>query len=660
MSNSYKNVGNLGSEAQFTKGVAGETEFSHVSPSCYVNTTFNGGDIVPIYCGEILPHETISAKCDFVLRQTTLLTPTMGELIVEFFSFFVPNRVVNTSTPYVFGENPNSSWTANEVSFAPLYGQSLGGNTPPVQIPVQSVADYYGFPTQRSIPAAVLQQCNDLKFRGYVEIYNEYFRDQNYQPPIPYSKLNIYEGFLDQSNTTVSVDGFRFTASTVRDTNSLVKNDQPADGSYPFGAAKQAVYGNIKIPVDDLAVNGMRLPSFNGASSFNALGPCLKANKLHDYFTSVLPSPQKGPRVLIPVSFDSNSTLGSQYVDVFSHSYNATSAAIQARVAALRAKGATGDTYFRTVGVPSQADDLGYLTVPLASPVPPSITGNLTLESSYSPGRAPSSYGLAWNISDLEGSNISIDEFRMAAAVQQVYEQLARTGSRYREYVRSFFGLDVDNPFDDVPTYLGKIRRALDVYQTAQTSESSAGSTPQGNLAGFGYTNSSGELFAPYTAYENGYLHIFAVVRHKNVYSTLLTRDNFRRNMLDFYQPPLANISEQPVYLREINPFVAGSNSQPFGYQEAWAEYRFEPDRVTGYMRPGIDGSLAVWNYADPVNYTLTIATGDWLKSNTSEVVDRTVAITSANAPQFRLQMRIDFEKDLPMPTYSVPGLDII
>ena len=255
--------------------------------------------------------------------------------------------------------------------------------------------------------------------------------------------------------------------------------------------------------------------------------------------------------------------------------------------------------------------------------------------------------------------SIPIEDIRMSAALQQVYEILGRGGSRYTEYINSFFGLDIDNPFDDIPTYLGHFRNELDLFQTAQTSASPQGvGTAQGNLAAFGYTAKSGKLFN-YTFKEHGYIHIFAVVRQKNTYCSLLSRDNFRMSMMDYYQYPLANITEQPVFTREINPFLTTTDGV-FGYQEAWAEYRMIPDRVSGYMRPGVDLTLANWNYADEFDGALTIANGDWIQSNARVVVERTTAAQDLDLPQFKGQFFFSIKMERPMPTYSVAGLDII
>ena len=204
------------SSTRFTKAPMGEIQFSKFYGQPTHTTTFNGGDLVPIYCSEVLPHDTWSMSVDEVIRQATLQVPTMDKSIIDIFAYFVPNRVVNKSWVNVMGENTSSSWTAEPVSLAPLVDLDAAGRFDGVMqhIPVGSVADYYGFPTQQPIPIAVLESCHDLKFRGYLEIYNNYFRDQNYQPPVPYSKLNVYNGFLDGQTGSIDSLPIPFTGAS--------------------------------------------------------------------------------------------------------------------------------------------------------------------------------------------------------------------------------------------------------------------------------------------------------------------------------------------------------------------------------------------------------------------------------------------------------------
>lgn len=630
MSNNRFNQGRKVASARFARGIQNEVEKSRFRVPFTHWTAFNAGDIVPVKCIEMVPNETYDFDLTAIIRQTTARTPTMGQLQARIYAFFVPNRVVNQSWVNVQGENSSGSWTAPEVQLAPLW-QRQGSPTvsDEVQIPVGSVADFYGLPTQAPLSGSLLSQMHDLKFRGYLAIYNEYFRDQNYQPPIPFSKLNVYQGFLARENSLVSFGNQSPTASL------SVTSTVPSDGSYPLGAIKKAVYGEgygeNGYPNDNNAgaYGAMSVPSRYLA--WSALSKPLRANKMHDYFTSVLPDSQKGKSVSASVRYLNKVALVEP----------------SAAALALGSDPATPALY-SVFGTDAPSLKNIYLNNQNAAAEPVVDFASVARQATYPVNLGVSTSGLS--------ATVGIPELRMSAAIQQYYEQLARSGSRYRSIVDSIFGLDVDNPFKDIPHLINYYDIDLDLYQTAQTS--ATGETPQGNLAAFGYTNERRHLLH-YTALEHGYLHILCVVRQKNVYSSAVSRDWFRVGQLDYYQPILSNISEQPVYTREINPF--GSVSQVFGYQEAWYEYRVIPDSVSGYMRKGISGSLGdYWTYADEFDSSIKIATGEWLKSNAREVVDNTIAVSSESAPQFKAQFIFDGTCDFPGPVYSVPGMDVI
>ena len=572
-------------KTRFNQAPISELEFSTLTDTVTALTTFNAGDIVPVCCWEVLPHDTFDIDSDFVIRQITSITPVMGQLVGDFYAFFVPNRVVNKSWKNVMGQNDSGSWTAPQVSLATLLtpgqlsGSSLLNN---IEIPVGSVADYYGFPTQYPIATENFYQMHDLKFRGYLEIYNQFFRDQNYQPPIPYSKLNVYNGFLTQPDRlapslfnplggTVYPNGKGISwnglddedhAGNITDPNANnILKGTVGDGSFGAGAMWKELAGDGALPAPYTSELSPR------RAVWSALLPPLKANKLHDWFTSVLPTPQKSDRaVVVPLlgevplkTFDGFSEYGGYPLIMRTSSPNDTSAGFHQMFVYTNDAKTHNTALYRT----AVSDAVNFTNTGSFNGI--NLIGDLT----------------AGNIS------VTVDDLRLSSSIQRVYELLGRGGSRYREFVNSFFNLEVDDPFEDCPRLLGHFRRNLDLYQTAQTSATpnDESGTPQGNLTAFGLTQNGGKFFHEMFL-EHGYIHIMCVVRHRNVYSTYLAPDNFRLSMLDFYTPQLANISEQPVRTRCINPFSQSFTDSVFGYNEAWSEYRYMVDTVTGQMRP--------------------------------------------------------------------------
>ena len=124
-----------------------------------------------------------------------------------------------------------------------------------------------------------------------------------------------------------------------------------------------------------------------------------------------------------------------------------------------------------------------------------------------------------------------------------------------------------------------------------------------------------------------------------------------------------ANIGEQAVKNKEI--FAQGPSKkdsagkviddQVFGYQEAWADYRYKPSRVTGEMRSQYAQSLDVWHLADDYN-SLPSLSDSWIRED-KNTVDRVLAVKSTVSNQLFADIFVQNRATRPMPMYSIPGL---
>lgn len=118
---------------------------------------------------------------------------------------------------------------------------------------------------------------------------------------------------------------------------------------------------------------------------------------------------------------------------------------------------------------------------------------------------------------------------------------------------------------------------------------------------------------------------------------------------------PFLLISVNNLSLIEIYLTGTEEDNEVFGYQEAWAEYRYNPDRVSGQMRSNVSGSLDVWHLAD--NYSQQpILSADWIKEDKSNL-DRVLTVNSSVSNQFWANILIENECTRVMPLYSIPGL---
>ena len=255
----------------------------------------------------------------------------------------------------------------------------------------------------------------------------------------------------------------------------------------------------------------------------------------------------------------------------------------------------------------------------------------------------------------------TINQLRTAFAIQKYYENAGLHGTRYIEYLRGVFGVTSSDARLQRAEYLGGQRIPLNIDQIIQTSSTDA-TSPQGNTAGFSCTINNNSVFTK-SFEEHGTLMCLVVIRTDHTYQQGLERMWTRKKWTDFYNPFFANLGEQAIENRNI--YLQGStavdsdgvpyDTQAFGYQEAWAEYRYKTNKVSGYMRSNATGSLDVWHFADDYSQ-MPYLSSEWIDEPYTNV-DRTIAVTSQLTHQFIADFFFKAYYTRPMPVYSVPGL---
>lgn len=381
----------------------------------------------------------------------------------------------------------------------------------------------------------------------------------------------------------------------------------------------------LNIPVDDATLGGS-----NGTNYITDVvkgGMPFKAAKFHDYFTSALPAPQKGPDVTIPVSQGSNLPvvpLADKVSDsLLTQNYTAK---------------------FMS-GSPTSPSGIFF--------TPSGVQDSVNVSTSGSGAQIPVINNL-WAIDDGSVSAATINQLRMAFQIQKLYEKDARGGTRYIEILKSHFGVTSPDARLQRPEYLGGNRIPVNINQVVQNSATQADGTPLGDTAAFSVTTDvHGDFIKSFV--EHGFVIGVMVARYDHTYQQGLERFWSRRDRLDYYFPVFANIGEQPILNKEIYAQGTTQDDEVFGYQEAWADYRYKPSRVAGEMRSNASTSLDVWHLAD--EYTQLPKLSDaWIREDKTNV-DRVLAVTSSVSNQMFADLYVQCKATRPMPMYSIPGL---
>ena len=459
---------------------------------------------------------------------------------------------------------------------------------------VGTIADYFGIPT-----GVANLSVSALPFRAYALIMNEWFRDENLQDP-------------------------------------------------------------LVVPVDDATVAGVNSTTF--VTDVAKGGKPYKAAKYHDYFTSALPAPQKGPDVSIPVSLGSELPVYGTGDPLYLTDGNFTYPFLSVGQS-LGSLSMTGTAIANSGATGSKVGDIysngnAFYSEPNSGSGSDNWKGKVMgvptkekMDSLAVPGLVGS--GLV-AVYDGAVSVATINQLRLAFQIQKFYERQARGGSRYTEVVRSFFGVTSPDARLQRPEYLGGNRVPININQVIQQSGTESATTPQGTVVGMSQTTDTNSDFTK-SFTEHGFIIGVMVARYDHTYQQGLDRLWSRKDKFDFYWPVFANIGEQAIKNKELYAQGTAEDDEVFGYQEAWAEYRYKPNRVTGEMRSSYAQSLDVWHLADDYS-KLPSLSAEWIQEDAS-TVNRVIAVSDNLSAQFFADIYVKNLCTRPMPMYSIPGL---
>lgn len=521
--------------------------------------TADMGKLIPFMVLDCIPNDSFRIKLQSFVRAQPMLAPLMHQVNLYTQYWFVPYRIL--------WEN----WT----DF--ITGGLSGSETPTfptikVKPSVSSLSDYFGLPVRNNgtneSPDYQEFEVSALPYRAYAEIWNTRYRDEDLQNELP---ISYGDGLDEVTNTEL------LKPSWAKDyfTTARPFTQRGSQISVPvnsFGVSTSQNYkGSIRLQSNDI-----RFTFSDSANVVNIRGVVTKITLLKSAFSNVLNSDLDS--FFVPVSDFRRVSINNSNLSV-SYSFVCP---------------AYGNIFQVSVQILGDSTRL--------TPTPGvSISGNFVVDlSNRSLTDSPvTSADVVLSTSPKEivylvsgtSSSVNIRDLRLSSALQRYQERSLEYGNRYEEFIQREFGIKPRDSRIQRPEYLGGGKSVLQISEVLQTAEGT--NTGVGTMRGHGVSAFSSRGIR-FRCPEHGVIIGLLSIRPHAVYTQGLNRFWRKFSKLDYFVPELANIGMQEVFSSEL--YADGSNYQKiFGYAPRYAEYRSQPNRISGEFRTSM---LDFWNLA--------------------------------------------------------------
>lgn len=362
-------------------------------------------------------------------------------------------------------------------------------------------------------------------------------------------------------------------------------------------------------------------------------GQVLKACKFRDYFTTALPEPQKGEPITLPLGTSAPVFTGNVNNEPLTNT-------------GLRLKRTDGlapaNNYNQMTWVKDGTNSYGVVSSTGAEPTTPSSSIGLFPVNLYT---------------DLtQATAATINALRLAFATQQILEADARYGTMYQNVIRGNFGVTASNASLHIPEYLGGKRIPVNI-ETVLNTASDSGGDALGTMGGYSITFDVNEDFTK-SFTEHGVIIGILVARQNHTYQQGIARMWTRNERLDYYFPQLAHIGNQPIYNYELYAQGTTEDNEVYGYKEAFAEFKYQPSRISGMLSSNYSAPLDKWHLGD--DYSSLPVYGKQFLEETQIYLDRALDVPSQTADQFIADIEVTQEITAPMPVHCTPGMHIL
>lgn len=580
-----KSRGFLFDEVKLTTPEMNAFDISHERRLTCRAGELNVSDII-----ETMPADYFEIQNQILCRPNPMIAPVMQRISLYQHYFFVPNRIVWEHWKDFISRGDGKvkfKDAANYVPPEPPYITAselleLSSTTLPNGVKVTPrLANQMRIPLMSADTSLDGIKISILPFVAFALIYNEYYRDENLIEEIGIENIQDLDGHLDISNT------------------------------------------EVRATLVDIFKTHFR---------------CWEK----DYFTSALPEPQRGPDVLLPLSFSGDMLLktdldpmtlqpdvtevrpldgafGQGSEDAI-RAFNENKYSVRSNfpgfgvdsngyVVGEKYRMHTGDVYtpstdkLTPTGVSVWSTDLKnqFVRYGVNDFAQGAVNSYNQLYANSPWLSSQGRFRVFGDTSSISVSSATIVEVRRAFALQRWFEKAARVGSRYTETIKGFFNVDVGDDTLQRPQFIGGFSSPITISEVLQTSESTQNS-PQGNFSGHGLSALESETIT-YTCREHGFIISVLSVLPRTSYNQGLPRYFSRTTWLDYPWQEFALIGEQEVRSKElylqnpvkvtngsVTPRVGNSNpDEIFGYQSRYSEYKYISDDVCGDFAFNLD-----------------------------------------------------------------------
>lgn len=505
--------------------------------------TMNLGELVPVYWQDLIPNTSWHCRTHGLVRFMPMVAPIMDNINMYVHFWQAPRRILE-------GEEFTQMITGDSEDWPGIFWTPSDTQEAIYQLAVQDDAS-----TAVAVTKYITEDGSIFDMFGYgSKLFSAATGKLNARKFIMYFRL------LSNWYTNENVEPFEGFKEFVQPYDKMTLLEGYQDGNISTDIA----YGLYMF-----------------YKTFGTAGYCCHMWP-KDYFTSALPTLQYGAPTYLPLAESAPVTINPGLVNI-------------------NAPGLIGDA--PVVGPLA-------LTIPQSTPNASQpingVNGGNSAEMTDLQGELSVPTGSDFELTaDLsEATAVTINELRVANALQVFKEREMRFGRRAPEYYKGFYGVQPGDLRLQLPKFLGGGRIPIMISDIEQTSATAEGETPQGTLAGKGTAIAAGFAKASTFTAEEAVVIGLAWVMPDVTYAEVLSRHDTKLNdRFEYYNPSFAHIGEQEVFRWEINPQYYGRSTVEFGYQPRYTEYRFHMNEMHGEFK----NSLAYWTlgriFDSTVNY---------------------------------------------------------